>query len=64
MVATTAKLRARSFTLDGEAMVSGVDGIAVFESSTGGAGPQTRCVCERTDEDGATAFRHAWPLTA
>jgi bifunctional non-homologous end joining protein LigD len=29
---TTAKLRARSFTLDGEAAVSGADGVAVFEA--------------------------------
>jgi bifunctional non-homologous end joining protein LigD len=32
IAATAAKLRARSFTLDGEGAVSGADGIAVFEA--------------------------------
>jgi bifunctional non-homologous end joining protein LigD len=31
-IAAAAKLRARSFTLDGEAVVSGADGIAVFDA--------------------------------
>jgi hypothetical protein len=29
-----AKLRARSFSLDGEAVVCGTDGVAVFDAST------------------------------
>jgi bifunctional non-homologous end joining protein LigD len=32
IAAAAAKLRARSFTLDGEAVVSGADGVAVFEA--------------------------------
>jgi bifunctional non-homologous end joining protein LigD len=32
IAAVAAKLRARSFTLDGEAAVSGADGVAVFEA--------------------------------
>jgi ATP dependent DNA ligase domain len=32
-----AKLKARSFTLDGEAVVCGADGVAVFDASTGAA---------------------------
>jgi bifunctional non-homologous end joining protein LigD len=32
IAAVAAKLRARSFTLDGEAAVSGLDGVAVFEA--------------------------------
>jgi bifunctional non-homologous end joining protein LigD len=32
IAATAAKLRAKSFTLDGEAAVSGADGVAVFEA--------------------------------
>ncbi len=32
IAATAAMLRARSFTLDGEAVVSGADGIAVFDA--------------------------------
>jgi bifunctional non-homologous end joining protein LigD len=31
IAAVAAKLRARSFTMDGEAAVSGADGVAVFE---------------------------------
>jgi bifunctional non-homologous end joining protein LigD len=32
VAAAAAKLRARSFTLDGEAVVSGADGVAVFDA--------------------------------
>jgi bifunctional non-homologous end joining protein LigD len=32
IVATAVKLRARSFTLDGEACVSGPDGVAIFDA--------------------------------
>jgi bifunctional non-homologous end joining protein LigD len=32
IVAAAVKLRARSFTLDGEAVVAGTDGVAVFDA--------------------------------
>jgi hypothetical protein len=38
-----AKLRAKSFTLDGEAVATGEDSVALFDASTGGTSPRTRC---------------------
>jgi len=42
IAAAAAKLRARSFTLDGEAVVCGADGVAVFDALHRG-GPRHRC---------------------
>jgi ATP-dependent DNA ligase len=45
--AIAAKLRAKSFTLDGEAVVTGTDGVAVFHALHSGTKPRTRC-CTRS----------------
>jgi ATP dependent DNA ligase domain len=43
IAAAAAKLRAKSFTLDGEAVVAGADGVAMFDSLHRRHKPQTRC---------------------
>jgi hypothetical protein len=53
IAAAAAKLRANSFTLDGEAVVSGVDGVAVFDALHR-PGPRMRC-CMRSISWSSTA---------
>jgi bifunctional non-homologous end joining protein LigD len=62
---TATLLRARSFTLDGEAVVCGPDGVAVFDALHR-RGTVTEAMLYafdlHTDEDGATIFRQACKL--
>jgi bifunctional non-homologous end joining protein LigD len=74
IAAAAAKLRARSFTLDGEAVVSGADGVAVDlqpmplgERKAKLARLLARAPIgivfnDHTDQDGAVVFRHACKL--
>jgi bifunctional non-homologous end joining protein LigD len=70
IAAAAAKLRAKSFTLDGEAVVVGHDGVAVFDALHRRHKASEALLYafdllehdefnEHTDEDGATVFRHA-----
>jgi ATP dependent DNA ligase domain len=52
------KLTAQSFTLDGEAVVCGADGVAIFDAFLARA-PLGIELNEHTDENGAVVFLHA-----